>query len=121
MQGIFPRTCSKQEERTLNRSPGPWRYAHTHFPRPPTPIHFITVLFIDITVQYAFGDFAISQVAKLMNKTDDATKYVGRAGNFVNVWNPNTTVGGSVKNDVLGMMQVCHSIPIFSSVTVDGR
>ncbi|EIM87038.1 glycoside hydrolase family 92 protein [Stereum hirsutum FP-91666 SS1] len=56
-------------------------------------------------LEYAFGDFAISQVAKLMNKSDDATKYVGRAGNFVNVWNPNTTVGGSVKNDVLGMMQ----------------
>ncbi|KAH9922159.1 glycoside hydrolase family 92 protein [Amylocystis lapponica] len=55
------------------------------------------------TLEYAFGDFAISQVAKILNETADAAKYVQRAGNFANVWNPNTTVPGHP--DIVGMMQ----------------
>ncbi|GBE89826.1 Uncharacterized secreted [Sparassis crispa] len=55
------------------------------------------------TLEYAFNDFAISQVAKALNNTADAAKYVQRAGNFVNVWNPNTTVPG--REDIVGMMQ----------------
>ena len=39
-----------------------------------------------------------------MNKSDDAKKYAGRAGNFVQLWNPNTTVPG--QEQIVGMMQV---------------
>ncbi|EGO04001.1 glycoside hydrolase family 92 protein [Serpula lacrymans var. lacrymans S7.3] len=55
------------------------------------------------TLEYAFGDFAISQVSKLLNETADATKYVQRAGNFRNVWNPNITLPGYP--EVTGMVQ----------------
>ncbi|KAF9461880.1 glycoside hydrolase family 92 protein [Collybia nuda] len=55
------------------------------------------------TLEHAFNDFAISQVAKIMGKADDGRKYSQRAGNFANVWNPNTTVPGAP--DVLGMVQ----------------
>ncbi|KAI0030576.1 glycoside hydrolase family 92 protein [Vararia minispora EC-137] len=56
-------------------------------------------------LEYAFGDFAISQVAKILGNTADAEKYVGRAGNFVNNWDPNVTVPGGPKN-ITGMMQL---------------
>jgi len=55
------------------------------------------------TLEYAFGDFAISQVAKILGKADDAAKYAQRAENFNNVWNPNVSVPGTPS--VLGMMQ----------------
>jgi predicted alpha-1,2-mannosidase len=55
------------------------------------------------TLEHAFGDFAISQVAKILGKADDAAKYAQRAENFVNVWNPNVSVPGSPS--ILGMMQ----------------
>ncbi|KAI0260073.1 glycoside hydrolase family 92 protein [Gloeopeniophorella convolvens] len=55
-------------------------------------------------LEYAFDDFTISQVAKLLNKTDDAKKYVGRASNFVNNWDANITVPGGPQS-VKGMMQ----------------
>ncbi|KAI0649687.1 glycoside hydrolase family 92 protein [Trametes meyenii] len=54
-------------------------------------------------LEYAFGDFAVSQVAKILNKTADGEKYAKRAGNFVNVWNPNITVAGN--DAVVGMVQ----------------
>ncbi|KAK7458786.1 hypothetical protein VKT23_009791 [Stygiomarasmius scandens] len=47
------------------------------------------------SIEYAFDDFAISQVAKLLGKTEDAKKYTARAGNFVNLWNPNISVPDS--------------------------
>ena len=55
-------------------------------------------------LEYAFGDFAISQVAKLMNKTEDGEKYAKRAGNFINVWNPDVVAPDNA--DVVGMVQV---------------
>jgi putative alpha-1,2-mannosidase len=55
------------------------------------------------TLEYAFDDFAISQVAKILNKTDDSAKYAARAANYLNVWNPNITVPDGP--DVWGMMQ----------------
>ena len=56
------------------------------------------------TLEYAFNDFAVAQVAKLLNKTADAEKYAKRAGNFVNMWNPDTV---SPDNDtIVGMVQV---------------
>ncbi|OJT03621.1 hypothetical protein TRAPUB_5649 [Trametes pubescens] len=54
-------------------------------------------------LEYAFGDFAISQVAKALNKTADGEKYAKRAGNFVNVWNANVSVPGNVS--IVGMVQ----------------
>ncbi|KAF9259596.1 glycoside hydrolase family 92 protein [Marasmius fiardii PR-910] len=56
------------------------------------------------TVEHAFGDFAISQVAKIRGNAQDAAKYVQRAGNYFNVWNPNITVPGA-PSSVRGMMQ----------------
>ncbi|KAK0216676.1 hypothetical protein EDD85DRAFT_995502 [Armillaria nabsnona] len=35
-------------------------------------------------IEYAFDDFAISQVAKGLNKVEDAVKYAARARNFMN-------------------------------------
>lgn len=55
------------------------------------------------TLEYSFDDFSISQVAKTIGKTADGAKYAARSGNFVNVWNPNTTVPGSPQ--IVGMMQ----------------
>ncbi|KAJ3768583.1 glycoside hydrolase family 92 protein [Lentinula raphanica] len=55
------------------------------------------------TLEHAFGDFAISQVAKILGKTDDAAKYSKRANNSFNVWNPDITVPGAP--GVAGMMQ----------------
>ncbi|THH17239.1 hypothetical protein EW146_g3530 [Bondarzewia mesenterica] len=65
------------------------------------------------TLEHAFNDFTISQVAKLLNKTRDATKvafnsstvyYAARGGNFANVWNPNVTMPGGPAS-IVGMMQ----------------
>ncbi|TFK55634.1 glycoside hydrolase family 92 protein [Heliocybe sulcata] len=56
------------------------------------------------TLEHAFGDFAISQVAELLGKTEDAAKYAQRSGNFANVWNANITVPGGPLY-VVGMMQ----------------
>ncbi|KAF9229643.1 glycoside hydrolase family 92 protein [Gyrodon lividus] len=55
------------------------------------------------TLEHAFSDFTISQVAKLLNKTDDVTKYQQRAGNFINVWNYNVSLLGYP--EIKGMMQ----------------
>ncbi|KAI5118656.1 hypothetical protein M0805_002576 [Coniferiporia weirii] len=56
------------------------------------------------TLEHAFGDFAIAQVAQILGKVDDVTKYQNRSGNFFNVWNPNTTVPDG-PSFVVGMMQ----------------
>ncbi|TBU57549.1 glycoside hydrolase family 92 protein [Dichomitus squalens] len=56
-------------------------------------------------LEYAFGDFAISQVARLLNKSDDAQKYAARAGNFVNYWDPNVTVPGVDDAQIVGFVQ----------------
>ncbi|KIY53187.1 glycoside hydrolase family 92 protein [Fistulina hepatica ATCC 64428] len=56
------------------------------------------------TLEYAFDDFSIGQVAKILNLTDDYEKYMRRAGNFFNVWNPNVTIPGAPEI-APGMMQ----------------
>ncbi|EPQ50744.1 hypothetical protein GLOTRDRAFT_81814 [Gloeophyllum trabeum ATCC 11539] len=56
------------------------------------------------TLEHAFGDFAISQVAQILGKLEDAAKYAQRSSNFANVWNPNVTVP-SGPSSVVGMMQ----------------
>ncbi|OSC99282.1 glycoside hydrolase family 92 protein [Trametes coccinea BRFM310] len=55
------------------------------------------------TLEYAFDDFTISQVAKVLGRTDDAKKYAQRSENFFNVWNPNVTFPG--RKDITGFMQ----------------
>ncbi|CAA7263424.1 unnamed protein product [Cyclocybe aegerita] len=55
------------------------------------------------TLEHAFNDFTISQVARALGKTEDARKYLQRARNFINVWNPDITVPGGP--GVVGMMQ----------------
>jgi len=57
------------------------------------------------TLEYAFGDFGISQVAQILGLTNDTVKYQKRAGNFANVWNENITVPGG-PDFVKGMMQL---------------
>ncbi|KAI0305662.1 glycoside hydrolase family 92 protein [Multifurca ochricompacta] len=46
------------------------------------------------TLEYAFEDFAIRQVALLLNKTEDEAKYANRSLNYRNVWDPNVTSDG---------------------------
>lgn len=65
------------------------------------------------TLEYAFGDFVISQVAKVLGKTDDAKKYAQRATNFVNVWNPDVSV--PEYPDIAGMMQPRFADGAFNS------
>ncbi|KAG6844803.1 hypothetical protein H0H87_003629 [Tephrocybe sp. NHM501043] len=55
------------------------------------------------TLEHAFNDFSISQVSKILGRSEDAQKYSQRAGNFANVWNPNITVPGGP--GVMGMVQ----------------
>ncbi|EIW86530.1 glycoside hydrolase family 92 protein [Coniophora puteana RWD-64-598 SS2] len=55
------------------------------------------------TIESAFDDFAIAQVAKILNQTDIANEYYSRAGYYVNVWNENVTLPGD--DTVKGMMQ----------------
>ena len=66
-------------------------------------------------LEYAFGDFALSQVAKLLNKTADGRKYAQRAGNFVNHWSPNVTVPDVDEPLIVGMMQPRFSNGSFGS------
>lgn len=42
------------------------------------------------TVEYAFDDYAIAQVAKLLGKHDDYRAFIRRAGNYRNLFDPQT-------------------------------
>ncbi|KAH9998474.1 glycosyl hydrolase family 92-domain-containing protein [Russula compacta] len=46
------------------------------------------------TLEYGFEDFAIRQVALLLNKTVDEAKYANRSLNYRNVWDPDVTSDG---------------------------
>jgi putative alpha-1,2-mannosidase len=52
---------------------------------------------ISRTVEYAQNDFSLYQIAKRTNRTADAKKYLARARQWENMWNPdmvsNLTVG----------------------------
>ncbi|KAF5322756.1 hypothetical protein D9619_001318 [Psilocybe cf. subviscida] len=43
------------------------------------------------TLEYAFEDFGIRQVAQLLGKSDDVTKYTNRSLSYRNVWDPSVT------------------------------
>ncbi|HZZ96687.1 MAG TPA: GH92 family glycosyl hydrolase [Jatrophihabitantaceae bacterium] len=42
------------------------------------------------TVEYAYNDFCIAQVAKALGHHDDYRKYLARSGNWANLWDPLT-------------------------------
>ncbi|KAJ3784535.1 glycoside hydrolase family 92 protein [Lentinula aff. detonsa] len=67
------------------------------------------------TLEYAFGDFAISQVAKLIGNDTDAAKFAKRANGAFNMWNPNITLPGFP--GVIGMMQLKSSTGAFDMYT----
>ncbi|KAL9711479.1 hypothetical protein Ac2012v2_004550 [Leucoagaricus gongylophorus] len=46
------------------------------------------------TLEYAFEDFGIRQVAQLLGKEDDVSKYTNRSLFYRNVWNPSVTDDG---------------------------
>ncbi|KAK2732726.1 hypothetical protein FQN57_002480 [Myotisia sp. PD_48] len=52
---------------------------------------------ISRTVEYAYDDFCIAQMAKNMNRTDDYTKYTARSGNWLNLLrlDQNSTINGT--------------------------
>ena len=39
------------------------------------------------TMEYAYDDFCVAQVAQALGRTADAKKYFERSGNWINVWN----------------------------------
>ncbi|KAH8994062.1 glycoside hydrolase family 92 protein, partial [Lactarius akahatsu] len=46
------------------------------------------------TLEYAFEDFAIRQVALLLNKADDEAKYANRSLSYRNIWDPTVESDG---------------------------
>jgi predicted alpha-1,2-mannosidase len=40
------------------------------------------------TLEYAYDDFAVSEVARALGKTEDAAKYLKRSANWTNLWDP---------------------------------
>ncbi|EDR11581.1 glycoside hydrolase family 92 protein, partial [Laccaria bicolor S238N-H82] len=46
------------------------------------------------TLEYAFEDFGIRQVAQLLGKSDDVAKYTNRSLSYRNVWDPSVTSDG---------------------------
>ncbi|KAI0675348.1 glycoside hydrolase family 92 protein [Trametes maxima] len=46
------------------------------------------------TVEYAFEDFALRQVALLLNKTDDVAKYTNRSYSYRNLWDASVESDG---------------------------
>ncbi|KAJ4470945.1 glycoside hydrolase family 92 protein [Lentinula aciculospora] len=67
------------------------------------------------TLEYAFGEFAISQVAKVIGNDTDASKFAKRANGAFNMWNLNVTLPGFPT--VIGMMQQKSSAGAFDTYT----
>ncbi|KIJ55604.1 glycoside hydrolase family 92 protein [Sphaerobolus stellatus SS14] len=55
-------------------------------------------------LEYAFDDFSISQVAKILGRLDDAEKLASRAQNFIYNWDPSVPMPGH--DDISGFMQL---------------
>lgn len=45
---------------------------------------------ISRTIEYSYNDFCIAEMAQAMNKTADAEKYMGRSGNWINMFDPDS-------------------------------
>jgi predicted alpha-1,2-mannosidase len=43
------------------------------------------------SLEYAYNDFAVAEIAKGLGKSDDSQKYLSRSGNWQNLYNPNVT------------------------------
>jgi predicted alpha-1,2-mannosidase len=43
------------------------------------------------TLEYAFDDYCVAQMAKALGKSDDYTYFMGRAGSYKNVFDPSTS------------------------------
>jgi predicted alpha-1,2-mannosidase len=46
------------------------------------------------TLEYAYNDFGIALMAQGLGKADDAARYLSRAGQWQNLWDPDFTDGG---------------------------
>ena len=46
------------------------------------------------TIAFAYNDYCVAQVAKGLGKTNDYLRYLGRAGNWTNVWDASLEDGG---------------------------
>lgn len=43
-----------------------------------------------MTLEYAYHDWALAQLAKMLGHEEDYTRFMVRSGNFRNIWNPET-------------------------------
>jgi predicted alpha-1,2-mannosidase len=48
------------------------------------------------TLEYAYNDFCVAQIAKGLGLTEDYNKYLRRSGNWINLWNPNIACDQSI-------------------------
>jgi predicted alpha-1,2-mannosidase len=45
---------------------------------------------VSVTLEYAFDDWAIAQMAKKLGNTDEYDRFMKRSENYLNVWDPST-------------------------------
>ena len=45
-------------------------------------------------LEYAYNDFSIALIAKGLGKGSDFNHYIGKSGDWFNIWNPNATNSG---------------------------
>jgi predicted alpha-1,2-mannosidase len=65
------------------------------------------------TLEYAYDDFCVAEVARQLGKTDDAAKYLKRSGNWEHLWDSATrTVRPRDENG--GWMQTFDPLKIYS-------
>ena len=61
---------------------------------------------ISRTVEYAYNDFVIATLARALGHLDDANKYLGRSGNWENMFNPaQTSVINGTDTGFVGFLQ----------------
>lgn len=57
------------------------------------------------TLEYAYDDFALSQVAAGLNNEEDHNKYLQRGSNWRNIWNKDATASSTAKYSYKGFVQ----------------
>lgn len=68
------------------------------------------------TVEYAYDDFALSQVAKKLGNQDDYEKYLSRAANWQRIWNKDASADGY---SYTGFLQPRNADGTFNSTNYD--
>ncbi|KAG5420416.1 hypothetical protein I9W82_002297 [Candida metapsilosis] len=68
------------------------------------------------TVEYAYDDFALSQVAKKLGKQDDYEKYLERSANWQKIWNKDASADGY---NYKGFLQPRNADGSFNSTNYD--